>query len=301
VSTDPDEDFTASLEHLTVRTSAAAGALRQRVTLADAVTPTPAKARVAPAPQTTHKISLRGSRHGPPSALAAPALRWVQEDRDAILQASQRLAGRVPGALAAMASVAAGQGSRTAITPRPRAPVVPARKRGSTQITVRAPVARPERVTPVAFVAYACSITSWVTTALGVAPSIVSTVGLGATVSFGLLWLTWLHRTWRSLLAADLVDGSGKPVTPDAAVGRYFIPLYNLYWAFAAQTILCNALGAATTRASLTGKPPRTLGTFWVAVGLIPYVNIVAAPLFGLVFMAKVDDLMRGVRKAGTP
>jgi hypothetical protein len=299
VSIDPDEDLAASLEHLAARTSAAAGALRQRVTLADAATPTPGTARVAPTPQPTHKISLRG--HRPQPAFAAPALRWVQEDREAVLQASQRLASRIPGALAAMASITAGQGSETAITPRLRAPVVPPKKRSSTQITVRAPIVRPERLTPVALAAYAFSITSWVSRALGVVPGVASAVGLGATVSFGLLWLAWLHRTWRSLPATDLVDPSGKPVTPDAAVGRYFIPLYNLYWAFAVPITLCNALAAAASRARLSGKPPRTLGMFCVAVGLIPYVNIVAMPLFGLVFMTQVDDLVKGVRSAGTP
>ena len=301
MSADPDDDLSASLHQLATQTSAAASTLRRRVTLTDVTTPTPGTARVslaprktpangAPAPTTAPagepRISLSGSTRGQPSPTPAPVAMvpsWVQDGREASHRASKTLVTRVPAALAAMTAVTA-SGS----TPAP--------------LVVRAPVARPESVTTAAAVTYACSLVllAMAATASGVA-EVAAAGGLGAVLLGVVLRFVWLHRVWRVLPAADLVDDSGNRVTPGGAVGRHFIPFYNLYWVFAARGIVCRALAGAAASAGVPKDSPRVAGALAGLADLIPYANVIVGPLFSIVFMTRVDAILARIRKAQTP
>ena len=64
------------------------------------------------------------------------------------------------------------------------------------------------------------------------------TVARIAWLSFHLAWilgLVWLQRSWSAIPAQDLAQ-LGIDVSSGDAVWRFFLPVFNLYWAFAACT-----------------------------------------------------------------
>jgi hypothetical protein len=73
---------------------------------------------------------------------------------------------------------------------------------------------------------------------------IATLVGIFAASPFakGAVGLTWLYRAWSALPEQERRVGDGELVTPLGVVGRMFIPVYGVYWMFAANTSLCAAI-----------------------------------------------------------
>jgi hypothetical protein len=330
MSTDPDDDLSVSLQQLATQTSAAAGTLRRRVTSTDFTTPTPGTTRISlasqkapsaaepspravtPVPPGATRISLSGgarSRPSPSLPSAAAASPWAQKERDASLHASQTLPMRVPGALAAMTAVTTTQGVQTTRhlpfkppAARPSPPTIAQATIPSTALAVRAPVLQTAGVTTAVAASYACSLVllaaTW--TASRDAMGLAAVSWIGAVILGLVLRFVWLHRMWRALPAADRVDGDGDAVTPAGAVGRHFIPFYNLYWVFAARAIVCRALKNAAGSAGVPREPPRVAAALASVADIIPCVNFVAGPLFNIAFMARADTILERIRKAQT-
>jgi hypothetical protein len=60
----------------------------------------------------------------------------------------------------------------------------------------------------------------------------------------------WIYQTW-----------SRVEDRPAGALGRFFIPAYNLYWLFACPQHICSSIDRALVEAGQPGGAPRTLAT----------------------------------------
>jgi hypothetical protein len=76
-----------------------------------------------------------------------------------------------------------------------------------------------------------------------------------------ILGLAWLGSAYERLPQRLRLSCS-----PGALIGRHFIPIYNLYWIFKAQTLLCDGLDALLAESGRRGDTPRALAI--VACGL---------------------------------
>lgn len=82
----------------------------------------------------------------------------------------------------------------------------------------------------------------------------------------------WIHLVWEALPAEVRGD-----VTPAGAIGRFFIPFYNLYWAFAMQSSLCNAYDLLLVQSGRRPAMPRTLAVLAPMMQLAAQVATVIA------------------------
>jgi hypothetical protein len=88
----------------------------------------------------------------------------------------------------------------------------------------------------------------------------------------GIVGLFWLHGAWSELPPAYLRE---IKQTPGNVVVMYFVPFYNLYWAFASQSLLCTGIDTLLARTGHAPRAPRGLAL------LAPSVHIVST-LVGL-------------------
>lgn len=323
----PEHNIQARLRDLSIQTEKASSSLKQRlISLDRAKASTTAPRRPPPLPSarhTTHpvqttplpphapRIDLSGGRRSQtpqpptvsqtpppppavpcatlspapvtPTATPPPLPRWAQQQRIASSQASAELKKRIPSALSAMAMVA---------SPPPLS-IVPLLHslRNLTKLMV-------------AF--YLCAIGIligvFILSGIGIKPSVPRAVGavIAPLILCIVVHLTWFYRIWQILPPNQLVTDKGVHISPMAALGRYFVPFYNIHWLFESQTILCNALDYASTEAGSTKKAPRALGTLCAWVALIPGINLVLGPLFDFDFMTRVTAILQGIRDANT-
>jgi len=124
--------------------------------------------------------------------------------------------------------------------------------------------------------------------------------GIGALGVFGglmlfyvklALALVWLHAAWSWVPFEQRFLASGKPITPGGAVGFMFIPYYNLYWMFVANTGLCDALERMrlTLPTPTTRATPRGLAIGAAVCQIIPLANLVVAPFLWFFYMHSLD------------
>jgi hypothetical protein len=59
-------------------------------------------------------------------------------------------------------------------------------------------------------------------------------------------------------------------ITPAGAVGRLFVPFYNLYWSFAVNTILCDHIDRVLAQKLRRVRTPKNLAIVAAAVSLAP-------------------------------
>jgi hypothetical protein len=78
--------------------------------------------------------------------------------------------------------------------------------------------------------------------------------------------LTWVHESWRGV-----ADVAGD-MTPGKAVGHLFIPFYNVYWMFAVNSRLCDALDQVLAEAGDRRRGPRDWAA--IAAGLQLGINV---------------------------
>jgi hypothetical protein len=118
----------------------------------------------------------------------------------------------------------------------------------------------------------------------------------------GIAWLVWLHAAFSDV--RDQLTACKKPIetTPGSAVGRYFIPFYNLYWAFAVHIRLVRALrslGRGRRALSIVVIAALTTAVFIVfavyKAGPWPFFVSLATPVPWTAYMVLVDDA-RSVR-----
>jgi hypothetical protein len=91
------------------------------------------------------------------------------------------------------------------------------------------------------------------------------------------LALAWLHTTW-----SEVPTDRRGDITPGGAIGKLFIPFYNLYWMFSVSGALCDVLNLALARVDRPSRVSKgitvsacVLGLFG-NVGMIPDLAVVA-------------------------
>jgi hypothetical protein len=101
--------------------------------------------------------------------------------------------------------------------------------------------------------------------------------------------LMWLHASWSAVPPQFRMTRSGRVITPGQAVGYMFIPFYNLYWIFAANLGLADAVDYTLGACNSPLRTPRGLITAACILQVIPYVNFLVAPFFWFFAMLVVD------------
>jgi hypothetical protein len=125
-----------------------------------------------------------------------------------------------------------------------------------------------------------------------------------ATMGCGIFWLAtfilglmWLGLAWGN------VPPEHRMVTPGEAIGKMFIPGFNLYWIFRASTGLCTAFDYALASRGSLARAPKGLAIAASIVTVIPYLNFGLAPFMWLLFIFACDITKKEVwdRTAGQP
>jgi hypothetical protein len=169
----------------------------------------------------------------------------------------------------------------------------------------------------------ACVAVSYALFSLGVLlpldPSWAGWIGEVFTWAPRVVGLGWLYATWSAVLPADRLIHGGNTVSPLGAVGRHFIPIYNIFWLLTCQYYLCRAINHALRRAPAhVDRAPIPLATAIVpihfAVGFLsnripprsvvaPFassVHVVLTAVAWLVYMFLCDRAIAGIpRRAG--
>ncbi len=118
-------------------------------------------------------------------------------------------------------------------------------------------------------------------------------ISMGLFLTYGVCVFVWIYKSWEMLPAHFRVLRNGQAVTPGSAVGRFFIPLYNLYWYFACSSGLAAALNRAL---EAHGSPKRAsvgLSTAASVFQIIPYLNFLIAPFLWIAYMFNVESAKR--------
>jgi hypothetical protein len=114
-------------------------------------------------------------------------------------------------------------------------------------------------------------------------------VAVGLFLARYVVALMWLHASWSAVPPQFRVTRSGRAITPGQAVGYMFIPFYNLYWIFAANLGLADAIDYTLGASGSPHRTPRGLVTTACILQVIPYVNFLIAPFFWFFAMLAVD------------
>lgn len=103
----------------------------------------------------------------------------------------------------------------------------------------------------------------------------------------------WLYKSWACVPPDMRYTDGGKFVSPRAAVGKMFIPFYNLYWTFVASVGLCEAINRSLVQRGAVPSAPKPLAIAACIVNLVPYCNLLVGPILWLVLMFMVDGAKR--------
>lgn len=132
-------------------------------------------------------------------------------------------------------------------------------------------------------------------------PLAVGLSALGALCWFGhfILGLVWLHGSWASLPHGARVNRAGRRISPGEAVGLLFVPCFNVYWTFAANIGLAEALERLAERRQVLVSSPRTLATAAAIGQIVPYCGLLVAPPLWFAYMRSVDAALGELHAAG--
>ena len=103
----------------------------------------------------------------------------------------------------------------------------------------------------------------------------------------------WLYMAWGSVPASMRYTDRGRWVTPGKAVGYLFIPMYNVYWMFVANQGLCEAVDRTLLAQGGMPRAPRGVARAACVAQIIPYCNLLVAPILWAVYMFQVDRARR--------
>ncbi len=126
--------------------------------------------------------------------------------------------------------------------------------------------------------------------------AIVVVLALAAFASFALVpigAMVWLYKAWSTVPPAMRFTASGTAVTPGTAVGYCFIPIYNLYWVFVANVGLCEAIDRTFASRGMGPRAPRGLAIAACVGHLVPYCNLLVAPILWTIYMFMTDSARR--------
>jgi hypothetical protein len=107
------------------------------------------------------------------------------------------------------------------------------------------------------------------------------------------LALVWIYQAWSAVPPPYRMTSTGKHVSPGAAVGKLFIPFFNLYWMFVVSAGLCDAMGSALASTGSYRTPAKGLAIASCVTQLVPYVNLFIAPFMWFFFMLSADGAKR--------
>lgn len=120
--------------------------------------------------------------------------------------------------------------------------------------------------------------------------AVFSALTIPLLLTYAVTVFVWIYKSWEMLPMSMRVLNNGMAVTPGGAVGRFFIPFYNLYWYFAGATGLCNAYNRALAS---YGSPKRTSSGLAITAAIfqvIPYLNFAIAPFLWIAFMFNIES-----------
>jgi hypothetical protein len=101
--------------------------------------------------------------------------------------------------------------------------------------------------------------------------------------------LVWLYSAWNSI-PPEFRFTKSRQMSPGAAIGFMFVPIYNLYWIFAANVGLCDALDYGLMSVGSYRRGPRALAITSCILQVIPYANLLLAPFMWIFFMFAADS-----------
>jgi hypothetical protein len=105
--------------------------------------------------------------------------------------------------------------------------------------------------------------------------------------------MVWLYRAWSSVPPGMRYTAQGRWVTPGSAVGYCFIPFFNLYWVFVANVGLCDAIDRVLIAKGAAARAPKGLAIAACIGHLVPYCNLLVAPILWSLYMFMADSARR--------
>ncbi len=127
---------------------------------------------------------------------------------------------------------------------------------------------------------------------------VIALVWCTAVFSWVVSCLTWVYKSWEFLPREYRRTASGREISPAAAVGFEFVPIYNLYWVFAQNLGYCEALDSVMMQSGRSARAPKSLALACCVMQVIPYVNFLFAPFVWLVYMFVADSVKAQLRDA---
>jgi hypothetical protein len=103
--------------------------------------------------------------------------------------------------------------------------------------------------------------------------------------------LAWLGTAWSTIPDADRLNGRGEHISVRRAVGRLFVPFYNLYWIFAVHLGLCDALDRLAEWFDVPTRAPRGIAIAACVCTLVPYASILLSPLLWVTYASSVEAM----------
>jgi hypothetical protein len=133
--------------------------------------------------------------------------------------------------------------------------------------------------------------------AAGIIGGLAIFAAVGFFIARYVIGLVWLYKSWSAVPPELRMSRSGRVISPGQAVGYMFIPFYNLYWVFAANLGLCDAIDYTLHTNGSHERAPRGMVMAACICQVIPYMNILVAPFLWFFAMLTVDrskDAMLG-------
>jgi hypothetical protein len=119
------------------------------------------------------------------------------------------------------------------------------------------------------------------------------------------LAIAWLYLAWAAVPPADRAEAGG-PSSPIGALGRFLIPIYSLYWAFAVFRTLATAINLPLIRRGAAPSVAPGFGYLGVVTSLFAMAfaqSLASIPLtaadtmFFLLFMTACDKGLAGAAR----
>ena len=109
----------------------------------------------------------------------------------------------------------------------------------------------------------------------------------------------WIFKSWELLPEGARITGSGKAVSPGAAVGMLFIPGFSAYWMFVVSVGYANALNRVLAQLGSQKRAPGGLAMAASICTVIPFVNVLA-PILWIAFALVTDSAKADYLKLAT-
>lgn len=115
-------------------------------------------------------------------------------------------------------------------------------------------------------------------------------------ITLGIYTAFWLNH-WHGVMPKHRPD---DPSTAKA-IWFLFIPLFGIYWLFESLLRLCTRLDEELAEAGLPDRVPKELVRWYCIFYLVPYVDLVAAPILGAIATWRLQSLVNLLAKVDSP